>query len=406
MTLFKPALYRACFVICSLVIASLSQAMAAEATVQETSPYQSSFDDYKPLADDSLADWKTINTQSNGSGHASHSMSGMHHQMSSEQMANMSSTDKEMPAMEGMDHSQMKHDHTMAPMEGMDHAKMSGMNHAQTEEMNHDTMTNHDHSKSNTGNMDQSMHDSKSEEMLHSHDEMMNDEVMPHEHASEHDHEYSEMKMSMHEPVIEAKVQTQHWQIVPNLHPVIVHFPIALTFIAFLLSVASYIRRSHPVSAHLAAAGHFTLWFAAIGAATAVLFGWLAYNSVNHDDAGHAAMLLHRAWAVPTAIGLILLASWDAWKHRVNSLMSIPVLILLFILSCTIGATGWLGGEVVYRHGIGVLSLPASEVAGYSHHHDHGKAATVSHSHDTAKTETGEHKEHHHEDEKGESHEH
>ena len=410
---FNLALHSACLLTCSLVIASLSPAMAAEATGQETTPYQSTFDDYKPLADDGPADWKTINTQSNGSGHANHSMSGMHHQMSPEQMGNMSPTDREMPAMEGMnhsdmkamDHSQMKHDHAMAPIEGMDHSKLLGMDSVQMKEMSHGTMTNHDHSKSSMGDMNHSMHDSNSEQKPYSHDEAMTDETMPHEHGSEQDHEHSDMEMPSHKPVIESKAQTQHWQIIPNLHPMIVHFPIALTFIAFLLSVASYIRRSHPVSAQLTAAGHFTLWLAAIGAASAVLFGWLAYNSVNHDDAGHAAMLLHRAWAVPTAIGLILLASWDAWKHRFNELTSVPALILLFILSGTIGVTGWLGSEVVYRHGIGVLSLPASEGAGHNHHH-HGDATTAANSHDTAETEADEHTEHHHDEEKGESHEH
>ena len=94
---------------------------------------------------------------------------------------------------------------------------------------------------------------------------------------------------------------------------------VALTVIAFIFSFAAYVRRNHPVSLQLAAAGHFTLWLAAIGAAVAVLFGWLAYNSVNHDDVGHAAMLLHRSWAITTAVGLILLASWDAWKYRLTA---------------------------------------------------------------------------------------
>ena len=73
-------------------------------------------------------------------------MAGMQHKMTPEQMANMPSDSKEMPAMEGMDHSgmegmgktapdnmkgmdhrQMKPDQTMAPMAGMDHSKMVGM---------------------------------------------------------------------------------------------------------------------------------------------------------------------------------------------------------------------------------------------------------------------------------------
>nr|MBA3695945.1 DUF2231 domain-containing protein [Methylotenera sp.] len=177
----------------------------------------------------------------------------------------------------------------------------------------------------------------------------------------------------------------------------------ALTLAAFLLSFIAYVRKAHTTATQLAAAGHLTLWLAAFSAGIAVLFGWLAFNSVNHDDAGHAAMLLHRSWAVPTAIGLMLLASWDARKYRVNELISVPMLLLLFLLSQAIAVTGWLGSEVVYRHGIGVLSLPASEGAGHSHHHEHGSNET--HTDDTHADES-EMPAHHHDAEEGESHEH
>lgn len=402
MKLFNLSLF-----ITSLAIGTSTPVWAADAP-QETNTYQSSFDDYKPLSDDSLSDWKSINVPSNGGGHAGHSMGSMDHsKMTPQEMANMSSESKDMPGMEGMslskmvgmgnmdsgsmqsmDHSQMKHDHAMAPMAGMDHSKMAGMDmdHGNMKsmadskqampsmkknempEMSHDEMAGHDHGGTDMKAMDHSlMNDLKSDEMQHSHESAVQDESQPHEHASEQGAEHAGMAMPS---MVSSTTQITPFQVIPNFHPIVVHFPIALTIIAFLLSIAAYARRSHPISAQLAAAGHFTLWLAAIGAATAVLFGWLAYNSVNHDDAGHAAMLLHRSWAVPTAIGLILLASWDAWKYRVNELISVPMLFVLFLLSQSIAVTGWLGGEVVYRHGIGVLSLPASEGAGHSHHHD------------------------------------
>ncbi len=409
MKLFNLAPRSACLLVCSLAIGWLSPAIAAEATVPETNSYQSSFDDYKPLADDSLADWKTVNTQSNGSGHAGHPMSGMQHQMSPEQMANMPSG-KEAPAnksmsemesmnhsgMEGMkkmppdcmkdmDHSQMDHDHSVAPMTEMNHSKMAGMGHDNMKpmpaskpamrpmkkedmpEMNHDEMAGHNHGESDTKAMDHSkMGESKPDEMKSNHQDAAQDESQAHKHPSNQEAEHAGMAMpSMAAP----STQITPWQIIPNFHPIVVHFPIALTIIAFLLSIAAYARRSHPVSAQLAAAGHFTLWLAAISAATAVLFGWLAFNSIsNHDDAGHAAMLLHRSWAILTAMGLILLAGWDAWKYRINELISVPMLFLLFMLSQAIAVTGWLGGEVVYRHGIGVLSMPSSGGGGHSHH--------------------------------------
>ncbi|PPC93283.1 DUF2231 domain-containing protein [Methylotenera mobilis] len=428
MKLFNLSLF-----ILSLGIGASTPLWAADAP-QETNTYQSSFDDYKPLSEDNLSDWKSINVPSNGGGHAGHSVAGMQHEMTPEQMANMPSDSKEMPAMEGMDHSsmegmekaapdnmkgmdhsQMKHDHAMAPMAGMDHSKMAGMDmdHGNMKsmpdsksamqpmkkddmpEMKHEEMAGHDHSGSDMKAMDHSkMSESKPNDVQPGHEGAAQDESQPHEHASSQASEHAGMSMpSMAGPA----TQATPWQIIPNFHPIVVHFPIALTIIAFLLSIAAYARRSHPVSAQLAAAGHFTLWLAAIGAAAAVLFGWLAFNSVNHDDAGHAAMLLHRSWAIPTAIGLILLASWDAWKYRINELISVPMLFLLFLLSQAIAVTGWLGGEVVYRHGIGVLSLPASEGTGHGHHNStKGTAAKIGSDKPTEQ----------HDDEKGESHEH
>jgi uncharacterized membrane protein len=397
---------------------------------QETNPYQSTFDGYKPLSDDNLSDWKSINVPSNSGGHAGHSMTDMQHNMTPEQMANMPSDSKEMPAMEGMDHSsmkgmdhsQMKHDHTLAPMDEMDHSKMAGIDHDSMKsmsdskpamqpmkkeampEMNHDEMAGHDHGGSDMKAMDHSkMNGSKPNDMQPSQEGAVQDESQPHEHAPEQGAEDAGMAMpSMDSPA----TQATPWQIIPNFHPVVVHFPIALTVIAFLLSLAAYVRPNHSSAAQLAAAGHFTLWLAAIGAATAVLFGWLAYNSVNHDDAGHAAMLLHRSWAVPTAIGLILLASWDVWKYRVNQLIPVPMLFILFLLAQSISVTAWLGGEVVYRHGIGVLSLPASEGTGHSHHHEHGATESIAHSHEENTTQPEAASGHHHDEQEGESHEH
>ena len=140
MKLFNLSLF-----ILSLCILTSTPLWAADAS-QETNTYQSSFDGYKPLSDDNLSDWKSINVPSSGGGHAGHSMAGMQHKMTQEQMANMPSDSKEMPAMEGMDHSgmegmgktapgnmkgidhrQMKQDPEMPPMAGMDHSKMAGM---------------------------------------------------------------------------------------------------------------------------------------------------------------------------------------------------------------------------------------------------------------------------------------
>ena len=399
MKLFKLALFTL-----SLGIYTTTPTWAADIT-QENNTYQSSFDGYKPLSEDNLSDWKSINVPSNGAGHTEQSMAGMQHKMTPEQMANMASVSNEMPAMEGMDHSKM-------PGMEMDHGSMKSMSGNKPQvpsmkkedmpEMNRDEMAGNNHGGSDIKAMDHSkMSESKPNVMQPNHDSTAQDESLPHEHATGQRVEHAEMSMPSMAPL----TQVKPWQVIPNFHPIVVHFPIALTVIAFIFSFAAYVRRNHPVSLQLATAGHFTLWLAAIGAAVAVLFGWLAYNSVNHDDAGHAAMLLHRSWAIPTAVGLILLASWDAWKYHVNELISVPMLFVLFLLSQSIAMTGWLGGEVVYRYGVGVLSLPTSEGAGHSHH-QHGEAASAGHSHEENITQPESASGHHQDAEYGEHHEH
>lgn len=112
-----------------------------------------------------------------------------------------------------------------------------------------------------------------------------------------------------------------------------------------------------PRSMHWAIVGHWTLWLAAIGAIAAVLFGLEAYNSVNHDDAGHIAMTLHRDWALAVAASLVLFALWDRWKRKDTDLLSWPMLALLLLLTAGIVRTAWLGGEVVFVHGVGVKAV-------------------------------------------------
>ena len=160
-------------------------------------------------------------------------------------------------------------------------------------------------------------------------------------------------------------------QIIPNFHPVLVHFPIVLTMVAFALALLSTLLKPHRLAVQWAAAAHLALWLAAASAVVAVIFGWLAYNSVNHDDAGHVAMGIHRVWAISTACLLLVLALWDIKKHLLTAIFPLYFVILLGVASASIGATAWLGGEVVFRHGIGVLSLPEPEDEGLAHNHVH-----------------------------------
>ena len=159
----------------------------------------------------------------------------------------------------------------------------------------------------------------------------------------------------------------------------VVHFPIALTMVSFAAALASQLFKQRVFANQLAIVSHYLLWLAAATAIAAVAFGWLAYNSVNHDDAGHVAMGIHRVWAISTAGLLLLLALWDVKKHLLTTIIPLYFVVLLGVASASVGATAWLGGEVVYRHGIGVLSLPQSEDEAVGH--EQGVQEHVPHEH-------------------------
>ena len=164
-------------------------------------------------------------------------------------------------------------------------------------------------------------------------------------------------------------------QIIPNFHPVVVHFPIALTIVSFVAALASQLFKKRVFANQLATVSHYLLWLAAATALVAVTFGWLAYNSVNHDNAGHAAMTVHKFWAFTTAAVLVLLALFDFKKHQSSTIMPMYLVCLLGLASALVSSTAWLGSEVVYRHGIGVMSLPEQEnLEGRQHAHSAAEA--------------------------------
>jgi len=161
-------------------------------------------------------------------------------------------------------------------------------------------------------------------------------------------------------------------EVIPNWHPLFVHFPIALVSLSAFFHVAAILLRNQPrFVPHCAVLAHATLWLGALAALPTALFGWLAFNSVFHDEAGHAAMLEHRAWALATLLILLILAGWDIWRQKVDDTPAWPFASAVILAWLMVVSTAWHGAELVYRHGLGVIALPMhTENAAHEHNHE------------------------------------
>lgn len=158
-------------------------------------------------------------------------------------------------------------------------------------------------------------------------------------------------------------------EIIPNYHPIFVHFTIGLLSISVLLYLAGSIFRKE----NLLIAARWNLWIGALLTVGTVIAGFDAYNTVGHDAESHAAMTDHKNWALPTAGIFSLMALWALWKQRGAQTVS-PVFVAAIVLaSGLLAVTGYKGGEVVYRHGTGVMRMPEIHGDGGHDSHSHGE---------------------------------
>lgn len=171
--------------------------------------------------------------------------------------------------------------------------------------------------------------------------------------------------------------------IIPNWHPIFVHFTVGLLITAALLHVAHRLLSNSEVKGQCAIVARWNLWIGAVFAVFTVIAGFLAYNSVDHDTPSHIAMTLHKNWALGTLAAILIVTIWSFISHRKNVALPIALTIAVLVSSGLLAATAWHGGELVYRYGLGVKSLPKADTHGHdgtsAHSHDHDGASAHSH---------------------------
>lgn len=162
-------------------------------------------------------------------------------------------------------------------------------------------------------------------------------------------------------------------EIIPNWHPVLVHFTLALLSVSVLLTVLVRFLPDSAVRADWQVVARWCLWFGTGFAALTAFTGWLASNSVEHDDISHVAMTEHRDWALATLTLFVVLSAWSLWSRwRGRDAGQLVFVALMLLGGGLLASTGWHGGELVYRHGLGVMSTPMMRATAEDGGHAHG----------------------------------
>jgi uncharacterized membrane protein len=146
----------------------------------------------------------------------------------------------------------------------------------------------------------------------------------------------------------------------PSLHVLVVHFPIALIFLAPFFDLGCLVFRDRVWLDRAAAALYL---MGTVGAGAAYLAGQRAAEALGALTASaESALADHEGYATITLISLVivtLVRLWVSWLSRndrrigfgVFRLVAIP---LSFVALAMLALTADHGGSLVYGHGLGV----------------------------------------------------
>jgi len=186
-------------------------------------------------------------------------------------------------------------------------------------------------------------------------------------------------------------------EILPNWHPIFVHFTVSLLSLAVFLFLVARLIGNRPIQNQWLIVARWNLWIGTGFALITVIAGWMASNSVAHDTLSHAVMEKHRTLAFSTIAVLLPLAGWAWWIQYKSKVLSIPFLGFALLLLGLLTLTAWQGGELVYRYGVGVMSLPNMENHGHTeqvHSNETGMAENHQQTEDAKDKPSHEHDEH------------
>ena len=136
------------------------------------------------------------------------------------------------------------------------------------------------------------------------------------------------------------------------LHPRLVHFPIALAVIGAVFTGLGLLRRHERWISY----GQFSILLGWLGVMAAVVTGLIDQSCAPQDATVTAVINQHITAGVALLISLGLALYWPLRNKRLFNTGSARwgYLALLALIIALVAIEGWLGGKLVYQHGVGV----------------------------------------------------
>jgi uncharacterized membrane protein len=126
-----------------------------------------------------------------------------------------------------------------------------------------------------------------------------------------------------------------------RLHPMVIHFPIALFISALIAEFWLLIVGSEPLRQTV----RFAVWGGLLGATAAVPLGWL-FASSGATESGW--MLEAHRWSGSMTLGFGVLLAWLVERAESSEASRTHLRIALVLQAVLVSATGFLGGSLLY----------------------------------------------------------
>ncbi len=126
------------------------------------------------------------------------------------------------------------------------------------------------------------------------------------------------------------------------IHPLVVHFPIALWLTAAFFDVVAW-RRPGPVYRQMA------FWLVGIGlagAAAAIVFGWTDLLAAEKQGVGQGLLARHQTHSILGYVATAAFAANFVWRWRSHNRLAVGLLVLSLVGAVLIAVTGFLGSEM------------------------------------------------------------